>query len=601
MAGKDFATHVSQHLVNNDNPIFIIGDEVDNPINHILSDRMIYQANTDVFNLWYILGLLKANLKIGLLRIGNVPNIPITFQYYINLVLDGGLIVIDNYQQFKICLDYIHIDGKIPQNHSILGKFTTVYCENNKIILRREFGKDDIKFAIVMSTYYRENGKSKAYVERALKFLNQQVYQKFKLFLIGDKYANDQEFNYFRTLLPADKLEAVNLSTAFERERCAGGHNLWCAGGTKAVNHGMDLAVNQGFTHYLHLDDDDYWNTFHLRNIAMGYEQFPEACFIVTMGICDNNLGILPSLPGLFYNNFDCQGARAFHSSFGFRMDVIPFRYTNISPDQANTLLIPGDADMLNRVGTHCRQNNLKILGIPVISCFYETKVPPMIDFLSKEYQNKESLVNEINKSRSDLIVAKISQEMIGKTFHHHYHLLYDLRTLLGPTSKNYMEIGVFNGGSLSLMLQHPYKTNLVGIDLFAFEGQFEAVQNNIARFNSYSRNIVIHKENSHSTEFIEKLKQENCKVDLLFIDGDHSYNGATLDFELFSQFVKSGGYIVFDDYKDSVYSPEVKPAVDDIVKKIENDYEIIGTFPNFIGAFPDSVKEFNEFIIRKL
>jgi predicted O-methyltransferase YrrM len=61
----------------------------------------------------------------------------------------------------------------------------------------------------------------------------------------------------------------------------------------------------------------------------------------------------------------------------------------------------------------------------------------------------------------------------------------------------------------------------------------------------------------SHSTEAFEKLKRvlSGKSIDLLFIDGDHSYEGVRTDFEMYSAFVRPGGLIGFHDI--------VKPAND--------------------------------------
>jgi hypothetical protein len=88
--------------------------------------------------------------------------------------------------------------------------------------------------------------------------------------------------------------------------------------------------------------------------------------------------------------------------------------------------------------------------------------------------------------------------------------------------------------------------------------------------------------------------------IDVLFIDGDHSYNGVKNDFNLYSPLVKNGGYIVFDDYNDHVSSPEVKPAVNEIVSTLVG-YEIIGTLPNVYGARPDTLLEGNCYVIKKI
>jgi cephalosporin hydroxylase len=89
-------------------------------------------------------------------------------------------------------------------------------------------------------------------------------------------------------------------------------------------------------------------------------------------------------------------------------------------------------------------------------------------------------------------------------------------------------------------------------------------------------------------------------KIDLLFIDGDHSFNAVISDFNMYSDLVAIGGYIVFDDYNDAIYSPEVKQAVDSLLPSLV-DYEIIGTLENSLGAYPSDLKEGNCFIIKKV
>lgn len=54
---------------------------------------------------------------------------------------------------------------------------------------------------------------------------------------------------------------------------------------------------------------------------------------------------------------------------------------------------------------------------------------------------------------------------------------------------------------------------------------------------------------NMPAQEAADKHTKDFNDVRLLFIDGDHSYEGVTRDISLFSPLLKSGGLIVFDDY----------------------------------------------------
>ena len=196
-------------------------------------------------------------------------------------------------------------------------------------------------------------------------------------------------------------------------------------------------------------------------------------------------------------------------------------------------------------------------------------------------------------------ITQKISEEMDGKTFHHHYHILYDIiKTYPDDYHLNYVEIGCYAGGSASLVTQRK-NTNIFSIDL-GTPILPEIPIKNIEKFNIFNNHYEYIQGNSQKIETLEKLKTFIDDIDVLFIDGDHTSTGVKNDFELYSPMVKNGGYIVFDDYNDHVSSPEVKSAVNEIVSTLIG-YKIIGTLPNVHGARPDTLLEGNCFIIKKL
>ena len=196
-------------------------------------------------------------------------------------------------------------------------------------------------------------------------------------------------------------------------------------------------------------------------------------------------------------------------------------------------------------------------------------------------------------------IVEKISNEMEGNTFHHHYHILYDLSKEFNPQPINYVEIGCYAGGSACLMLQRP-NTNVISIDL-GHPISPDIVKRNVSKFNKLGNSYTYLQGNSQTTEMVNRLTDVVDNIDILFIDGDHSYQGVMNDFSLYHNLVKPGGYVIFDDYNDYEHSPEVKPAVNDLVNQISIQYEIIGVIPNLYNAYPSELKEGNEFVIKKL
>jgi predicted O-methyltransferase YrrM len=196
-------------------------------------------------------------------------------------------------------------------------------------------------------------------------------------------------------------------------------------------------------------------------------------------------------------------------------------------------------------------------------------------------------------------ITRRISNEMYGKTFHHHYHILYDIiKTYPDDYNLNYVEVGCYAGGSACLVSQRK-NTNIFSIDLGNPINPEVAIKN-MQKFNNHSNKFEYIQGNSQLESTLVRLKSFINDIDVLFIDGDHSYNGVKNDFNLYSPLVKNGGYVVFDDYNDHVSSPEVKSAVNEIVSTLIG-YKIIGTLPNVHGARPDTLLEGNCFIIKKL
>jgi glycosyltransferase involved in cell wall biosynthesis len=130
----------------------------------------------------------------------------------------------------------------------------------------KEFCDGPFKFAICMATYTRPHGKSPHYLQRSLTSILNQTASNWHVFLVGDKYESQDEFNAAASLLPSHKITAVNLPVAPEREHIHNVHERWKVAGANAFNHAHSLALNAGFDYILHLDDDDF---FHIKKIQL--------------------------------------------------------------------------------------------------------------------------------------------------------------------------------------------------------------------------------------------------------------------------------------------------------------------------------------------
>jgi hypothetical protein len=203
-------------------------------------------------------------------------------------------------------------------------------------------------------------------------------------------------------------------------------------------------------------------------------------------------------------------------------------------------------------------------------------------------------IFNEIKNSNSHEILKNVNNNVDGRKFHDHTHILYDIRTLLGPELKNYTEIGAYIGSSSCLLLQHNFPTNITCIDPLNLHNnhfqvanisQEDLLKNNLNKNNIHNRNIDIKKNYSNDSQLLNDLNTKNFRTDILFIDGSHLYQDVINDFLNYFKFVNIGGYILFDDYNDKIHGPEVKTAVDYLVNLIKTNnmcFEIIGCVKNF-------------------
>jgi glycosyltransferase involved in cell wall biosynthesis len=226
---------------------------------------------------------------------------------------------------------------------------------------------------IVIPTYQRVDGKTPELLSRALKSIKNQTHTDYKVFLIGDKYENDNEFVELATsIIDTDKIYYENLSTAVEREKYPiGSHQLWCAGGVSATNWGIEKSMSQCINYICHLDHDDYWETNHLEVINKVLDE-KDTAFVYTCSTYVNN-GILPivNIDGGVEVSIPSP-EKLIHSSVCIDFDKIPLRYRDVFSETLQSH--PADADMWDRVGNYIKENKLNSVLIKKLTCFHPTE-----------------------------------------------------------------------------------------------------------------------------------------------------------------------------------------------------------------------------------
>ena len=163
-------------------------------------------------------------------------------------------------------------------------------------------------------------------------------------------------------------------------------------------------------------------------------------------------------------------------------------------------------------------------------------------------------------------------------------HLFGQQKTLVG------LEIGVASGWTMNHFLQNLSNLQLTGIDSYVgymdghiqitqelLDAQYLAAQDNISDFTPRGKIL-----RGYSQDFVNSF--EDKSLDYIFIDGDHSYEGALRDCELFFPKIKNGGIFAghdwsFDgvqkavnEFKDRNGSPNIKLVTTDVWYWIKNE-----------------------------
>lgn len=137
------------------------------------------------------------------------------------------------------------------------------------------------------------------------------------------------------------------------------------------------------------------------------------------------------------------------------------------------------------------------------------------------------------------------------------------LYLLAGKVEKNgvVVEIGSWKGKSTFCLAKGLKSGKVFAIDPFNAEGEedskrtYDQLRGEIPLFDqfmntlkTYSLDSKIQPLKGYSNQFIKSFS----RIDLLFIDGDHSIKGCDFDFVSYSPLVKKGGFIAFHDFDES-------------------------------------------------
>jgi len=154
------------------------------------------------------------------------------------------------------------------------------------------------------------------------------------------------------------------------------------------------------------------------------------------------------------------------------------------------------------------------------------------------------------------------------------YEIENTLKMLKEKRIVNFMEIGTNQGGTF-ICWSRISDPNGLKISLDWANGPWGSdfdVNDRNSKLKTLGDNVHIIDGDSHSVIIHDQVKKiiGQKKLDLLFIDGDHSEKGVQLDYFMYKEFVKDGGYILFHDIKNSQFHRKENCFVSDFWEKLD-------------------------------
>ena len=243
----------------------------------------------------------------------------------------------------------------------------------------------------------------------------------------------------------------------------------------------------------------------------------------------------------------------------------------------------PGDYEELIRLeGEHPGGNTISIpalntpLSISIQSLITDKKIPAISDcsIILAPYTGFDSMIYISQLPLADYLktISKTLLTLDNRNLLSQYpDPLDDVRKLNGNTIYGYaslsnedmqliykyatesaggmtVEIGRFLGGSTSIIAL-ANKESGGKTEFHSFDPILPDIVPKILKRNAVEDYVDLHKMNSREAfSKWESISQGN-KIDFLFIDGDHSYDGIVFDFTNWGNLVKKGGLIIAHDY----------------------------------------------------
>jgi predicted O-methyltransferase YrrM len=192
--------------------------------------------------------------------------------------------------------------------------------------------------------------------------------------------------------------------------------------------------------------------------------------------------------------------------------------------------------------------------------------IDPTIEAITLPFIIEPAKKDFIKKSKE----PKTVKELVDFAFNYHYfkvnivpgqtpeEITEFIELLKNRKPKKIMEIGTSRGGTLFLLTRAAAPDAKIISVSYQVEKIYVMCEKQWAKlikvFPREKQDLHIVNGNSHNkATFLEAKKLlKNDKLDVLFIDADHTYSGVKTDYTMYSSLVKKGGIIAFHDISGS-------------------------------------------------
>lgn len=145
------------------------------------------------------------------------------------------------------------------------------------------------------------------------------------------------------------------------------------------------------------------------------------------------------------------------------------------------------------------------------------------------------------------------------------------------------VEIGSFVGASACFIAAGiNEQVKLICIDTWGNDAMSEGKRDTKKEFDENTKvfQSKIIKVQGYSTNVVDDVIAITPTIDLLFIDGDHSYEGCKADLDLYSPYLKSGSCVVFHDIG---WAEGIVKVIEENAKPLMNDFD---SLPNMFWGY---------------